>query len=149
MMALSEEQISYMIERLPTVASLRELARELGMQGPTLRPHAQPYIAILQAQGALPPCGCGKPRFHPYGCVMSANALEGGLGSLPPERREALLHRRALFVSMLVDGARLYEIDAVMGTRKGTARHYTRHLTPEQRQRREEALRARQEDAHA
>lgn len=145
MMALNEEQIAHIIERLPAVSSLRELAREMEVDPSTLRTYAQPYRAILEAQGALPPCACGKPRFHPFGCAMHTTALDGGLAAMPPERRAELLHRRSLFVSMLEGGARFFEIDAAMGATKGTARSYTRHLTPEQQQRRAAALRARGE----
>lgn len=148
-MALSDDQITQMVDLLPKVTSLRDLARQMGVGTDTARKYAAPYVAILKAQNALPPCACGRERFHRYGCgVWIAGALGHNLKCIPPERREAMMHRRQLFLSMLEAGERFMEVDAAMGATKGSARSFARHLSPEQRQRREDAIRARQETNH-
>lgn len=148
MMPFTPEQIELMIERLPRVISLRELAREIGAPFRTVQEHLEPYVAILRAQNALPPCPCGKERFHPYGCSYRSRPQEKGtLHHYPPERRAEMAQRRALFVSLLESGMRLFEVDEAMGAGKGAAKWYLRHLTPEQLAARERAMAQHKEDA--
>lgn len=147
MKVFTPDRQAELLERLPQATGLRDLAREMGVDYHTLHSAAEPYIAILRAQGVLAPCPCGKERFHPHGCAVRGS---GGRGRTyrSGEEHQAMLHRRALFVSMLVDGARFVDIDAAMCSTKGTARSYARHLTEEQRQTRAAAIERRErEDA--
>lgn len=141
-MALTEEQIGLLVERLPHVTSLRDLARELGTRLDTVRFAAAPFLALMKAQGTHPQCGCGRDRFHPYGCVDARTKVPIGSNPFPghrPEDRAFLLQRRELAVQMLADGARLVDVDQALGMNK-CARAYLRFLTPEQTERRERAI---------
>lgn len=141
MMRVGEAEIEAILDKLPQAISLRQLARDVGIDPQTFRHLVAPYVAVMRAQGALAPCPCGKERFHPYACAHRTKPKPpGGKEGLTGAALEAALHRRQLFVSLLVSGARFSEIDAAMGTSKGTAIGMCRHLTEEQRRQRAEAV---------
>lgn len=139
-MSCSPEQLAQMIELLPTVGSLRDLCAITGLRLETVRRETAPFLAIMKLNGTHPQCGCGKDRFHPYGCADSY-AKGWPADCLPGHTREetaVLLHRRKLAIEMLVTGARLCDVDQALGMSKGGAKNYLRFLTPAQLRAREQ-----------
>lgn len=124
-MKLSPEQVQTIIDRLPTANSIREIARDMGLDTTSVRETAKPFITLMTATGALGDCSCGKPRFHLYGCSQS-RSLRGDHG--PNERQK-------MFIELMLDGmplkhiARMFDIDPSM------VRVAKKYLSPEQRQR--------------
>ena len=147
-MTVSPEQLATMVELLPTIGSLRDLGAVTGLRLDTVRKEVAPFLAIMKLQGTHPKCGCGRDRFHPYGCADSF-AKSNHAGHVPGVAREqmpAVLARRAVIVEMLVAGDRFADIDrAMFGGTKMARGYMVRHLTPEQLKQREAAIdRARQ-----
>lgn len=136
---VTPEKLAMIVELLPTVLSLRDLAAMLDLTLDAVRREAAPFLALMKVNGTHPKCGCGRDRFHPYGCVDSyAKAIHQN--AVPGHRRmdhARVLERRAKVVEMLVDGERFIDIDKAVGFKNKTARGYLRFLTPEQRARRE------------
>jgi len=123
---VSPELLATMVDLLPTVGSLRDLCAITGLRLGTVRRELAPFLAIMKLQGAHPQCGCGKDRFHPYGCVDSV-AKAG-----PPKVAASILERRGSVISMLLAGDRFVDIDNALGLYPKSARKYLRFLTPEQ-----------------
>lgn len=131
---MTPEKLAQLVELLATAGSLREICGVLGVRLEVVRREAAPFLALMKLTGTHPQCGCGKDRFHPYGCVDS-RAKSWPDDCLPGHTREqtvALLERRALAISMLVAGDRYCDIDRCLGMGKGGAKNYIRFLTPEQ-----------------
>ena len=132
--ACTPELRAMIADLLPTVGSLRDLCALTGLRLDTIRRETTPLLAIMKLNGTHPKCGCGRDRFHPYGC---ADSYAKGWPSdcLPGHTREesaALLQRRAVAVAMLASGARFCDVDAALGMSKGGAKNYLRFLSAEQ-----------------
>lgn len=142
---VTPEMLATMVDLLPTVGSLRDLCAITGLRLDTVRRELAPFLAIMKLQGTHPQCGCGRERFHPYGCVDS-RAKSWPSDCLPGHTREqtqVLLQRRAQAIEMLVAGERQVDIDDALGMSKGGAKNYLRFLTPEQLATRERNMAAR------
>jgi hypothetical protein len=138
---VTPEVLATMVDLLPTIGSLRDLCAVTGLRLDTVRRTVAPFLAIMKLTGAHPQCGCGRDRFHPYGCADSyTKGKQNPVPGHKPEDHRRVLDRRAQAISMLVAGDRLMDIDNVMGMKKGGARSYARFLTPEQRAARERQL---------
>lgn len=137
-MTMTPEQIQMMIDLMPTAQSLRDIAAIIGVKQQTLRYVATPFVALLRMQGALPPCECGKERFHPYGCsaVAAKSVFASGVFGQSPERAAAHREKREAVVEAIMTGATYSEIERRLGMKPKTARAFARYLTPEQRARR-------------
>lgn len=136
---MTPEQIQLMVGLLPNAESLRDISAALGVPQQTLRVAAQPFVALLRLQGALSPCGCGRERFHPYGCASMAKKAR------PPELAPELLERRAAVIDAIMSGDTFARIEKRLGMGQKSARRYVRYLTPEQRALRKQLEKARQE----
>ncbi|MDP5279930.1 hypothetical protein Q9Q95_13425 [Sphingomonas sp. DG1-23] len=136
------ELLAMIVELLPTVGSLRDLCALTGLRLDTVRRETAPFLAIMKLNGTHPKCGCGKDRFHPYGCADSY-AKSWPSDCLPGHTREetvVLLERRRIAIEMLVAGDRLVDVDCALGMSKGGAKNYLRFLTPEQHLERERRI---------
>lgn len=132
------------VDLLPTVMSLRDLCAVTGLRLDTIRREVAPFLAIMKLQGTHPKCGCGRDRFHPYGCVDS-RAKSWPSDCLPGHTREQtveLLKRREQAIQMLTAGHRQVDVDRALGMSKGGAKNYLRFLTPEQRDHRAKGMAA-------
>jgi hypothetical protein len=128
---MTPEQIQMMVDLLPVAQSLRDISRIMDVPQQTLRTAAQPFVAILRMQGALAPCGCGKERFHPYGCaIATAKAPAPGVSA---DRLPEVLQRRAIILAEIMTGDRFKDIEQRLGMAPKSVRKFLRHLTPEQR----------------
>lgn len=131
---ISPEKLSLLIELLPTAQSFRDMCGILGLRLDVVRREAAPFLAIMKLNGTHPKCGCGRDRFHPYGCADSYR--KGWPADCLPGRTRAesviLLERRRLVLAELVKGARYCDIDRQFGMSKGGAKAYLRFLSPDQ-----------------
>lgn len=142
---LTPEVLATVVGLLPTVGSLRDLCGITGLRLDVVRKAVAPFLAIMKLSGTHPQCGCGKDRFHPYGCADSY-AKSWPSDCLPGRTRAetvVLLARRERAIDMLVAGERQIDIDHALGMSKGGAKNYLRFLTPEQLAERARALAAR------
>ncbi|MGA1800215.1 hypothetical protein VH567_15700 [Sphingomonas sp. 4RDLI-65] len=128
-----------MIELLPTISSLRDLSAVTGLHLFTVRRVTAPFLAIMKLNGTHPKCGCGKDRFHPFGCsgFRGKNKPTDHLPGHTREETKRLLQQREIAIDMLVDGARFAEVDAALGMSKGSASNYLRFMNDGQRRQRE------------
>lgn len=136
---VTPELLALMIELLPTIGSLRDLCAVTGLRLETVRREMAPFLAIMKLTGTHPQCGCGKDRFHQFGCIES-RAKNVPTDCLPGHTRDQtkrLLQQRQVAIDMIVAGARFADIDAALGMTKGGAKNYLRFLTDEQRRQRE------------
>lgn len=131
---VTPEILATMVNLLPTIGSLRDLCGITGLRLDVVRREMAPFLAIMKLQGTHPQCGCGKDRFHPYGCVDSyAKAKrQNEVPGHSPNQHAAILARRSQVISMLVAGDRFTDINAAMGFKHKDARKYLRFLTSEQ-----------------
>ncbi|EPR14218.1 hypothetical protein M527_29355 [Sphingobium indicum IP26] len=142
---ITPEVAAQIVELLPSVMSLRDLRAITGLRLDTIRRVAAPFLAIMKLQGTHPKCGCGRDRFHPYGCVDSYvkghrhNRVPGQSYASSP----AVLERRQRVIALLVEGHRFVDINTTMGFKNKDARRYLRFLTPEQLEARARAIEAR------
>lgn len=139
---VTPELLALMVELLPTVGSLRDLCAITGLRLDTVRQAVAPFLAIMKLQGTHPQCGCGRDRFHPYGCKDSfakANHADHVPG-VPLADMPRVLATRRKVIELLVAGLRYVDINELMGFPHKTARHYMRFLTPEQIEERERAI---------
>jgi len=144
--ACTPELRAVIAELLPTIGSLRDLCAITGLGLDTMRRETAPLLAIMKLNGTHPQCGCGRDRFHPYGC---ADSYAKGWPSdcLPGRTREqsaVLLQRREVALGMLAGGARFCDVDAALGMTKGGAKNYLRFLSPEQLAQRQRIAASRQ-----
>lgn len=139
---VTPEILATMVKLLPTIGSLRDLCGITGLRLDVVRREMAPFLAIMKLQGTHPQCGCGKDRFHPYGCVDSyAKAKhQNEVPGHSPDQHAAILARRSQVISMLVAGDRFADINAAMGFKHKDARKYLRFLTPEQMAQRHAAI---------
>ena len=149
---VTPEKLAAMVEMLPTIGSLRELSAATGLRLEVVRREAAPFLAIMKLNGTHPQCGCGRDRFHPYGCADS-RAKSWPSDCIPGNTRAetgVLLARRSIVIEMLLAGDRFREIDRALGMSNGSARGYFRRfLTPEQCALRERAQAARATQSHS
>lgn len=128
------ELLATIVELLPTVGSLRDLCALTGVRLDTMRKETAPFLAIMKLNGTHPKCGCGKDRFHPYGCADSyakgwpADCLPGHTKS----ETAVMLERRRIVIDKLVAGERFCDIDRDLGMWKGAAKKLLRFLDAEQ-----------------
>lgn len=146
--AMTPEKLALMVELLPTADSLRDIASILSVHLDVVRRTSAPFLALMKLNGTHPQCGCGKDRFHPYGCADS-RAKSWPADCLPGCTRAetvVMLERRRVAVDMLTEGQRFCDVDRALGMHKGTAKYYLRYLTPDQLAERERNQRARAAD---
>lgn len=131
---VTPEILAQIVDLLPTIGSLRDLCGITGLRLDTIRRETAPLLAIMKLQGTHPQCGCGRDRFHPYGCTdsYSKGKRDDCLPGHTPLETAILLERRSVVIDMLVAGHRQVEIDAALGMSKGGAKNYLRFLTQEQ-----------------
>lgn len=141
------EMLALMVELLPTIGSLRDLCAVTGLRLETVRRETAPFLAIMKLQGTHPQCGCGKDRFHPYGCRDSyvKGVREGHVPGCTLERAPIVLARRKIIIDMLVAGDRFVDIDKALGFNSKSAKGYMRFLSPDQREARARAVKARKQ----
>jgi hypothetical protein len=143
---LSPEKQAKMIELLPAVDSLREIALRLGIDRRFAREEAQPLIAILKLQGALPACPCGRERFHPGGCRMRTEKTRAR-GQVPGQTQLQFMVTQAsreAVIAELMTGDSYADMRERIGATKHTIRAAMLQMTPAQMMRRRvlEAVRA-------
>ncbi len=137
---ITPEVLATMIDLLPTIGSLRDLCAVTGLRLDTVRRTVAPFLAIMKLTGTHPQCGCGRDRFHPYGCSDSyTKAQQNPVPGHKVEDHDRILARRRQAIAMLVAGNRFVDIDDAMAMSKGGARGYLRFLTPEQERARKHA----------
>jgi len=142
---VTPEVLDTMVELLPKASSLRDISAITGLRLEVVRREAAPFLAIMKLNGTHPQCGCGKDRFHPYGCVdlWPKRRREGIVPGWSPIDSALLLARRAAIVERMVAGDRYVDIDKAMGLPRSTSKNYAVYLTPEQRALRAQAQRDR------
>lgn len=146
---MTPEKLALLVELLPTAGSFRDICAILGVRLEVVRRAAAPFLAIMKLDGTHPQCGCGKDRFHPYGCADSY-AKSWPSDCLPGHTRAetvVMLERRRVAIDMLIEGERFCDVDRSLGMSKGGAKNYLRFLTPEQLAEREQNVTARKERA--
>ena len=136
------ELLALIVELLPTVGSLRDLCAITGLRLDMIRRETAPFLAIMKLNGTHPKCGCGRDRFHPYGCVDSyARANHSGhVNGQTVAASQAFLERRRRLIEMLIAGDRFVDIDNALGLYRKSARKYLRFLTAEQLAERERRI---------
>lgn len=142
---VTPETLALMVELLPTVMSLRDLCAVTGLRLDTVRRNVAPFLAIMKLQGSHPKCGCGRDRFHPYGCTdsYSKGMRKGTVPGRTAEQAAEVLGRRQRVIDMLLAGCRFVDINSAMGFKHKDARKYLRFLTPDQITARADAIKAR------
>lgn len=127
------EMLAVLVEVLPDATSLRELALMFNVRLDVIRREVAPFLAIMKLTGTHPKCGCGRDRFHPYGCVDSyvKGDREGLLPGRTRDLSAALSQKREKAIDMIKAGKRWCEIDEACGISKGSARRYVRFMAPE------------------
>lgn len=119
---MSPEKLSMVVDLLPHVKSIREIARIIGMSDKAVGNAARPFIALMEMNGTIPRCLCGKPRFHPYGCEQNTPVPIDG------ER----LQRREAILEDILQGESYRTIATRHGIHRRTVGHYLARLSPEQ-----------------
>lgn len=141
---VTPETLAMMVDLLPTIGSLRDLCAVTGLRLDTVRREVAPFLAIMKLTGTHPKCGCGRDRFHPYGCTDSY--AKGARDDCFPGHTKAetaiLLARREAIIDAIMTGDTYSDIEQRLGMSKKSARKYLRFMTPAQiaqRKRMEEA----------
>ena len=131
---VTPEVLAMMVDLLPEIRSLRDLCAVTGLRLDTVRKEVAPFLAIMKLTGTHPQCGCGRDRFHPYGCVDSWEKSDRSehVPGYSKEDAKVLLERRAGIVAMIMTGAFYGDIDRAFGMNLGMAKKYKRFLTPDQ-----------------
>src|SRR3546814_9756062 len=83
---MTPEQTARMVELLPTIESMRELADVLGVSRGCIHRAAAPFLAIMKLNGTHPKCECGQDRFHRFGCEYTYNLSRKSRGDRIPGR---------------------------------------------------------------
>src|SRR3546814_14065874 len=83
---MTPEQTARMVELLPTIESMRELADVLGVSRGCIHRAAAPFLAIMKLNGTHPKCECGQDRFHRFGCEYTYNLSRKSPGDRLPGR---------------------------------------------------------------
>lgn len=146
--AITPEKLALLVDLLPSALSLRDLAAMLGVRLDAVRREAAPILAIMKLTGTHPKCGCGRDRFHPYGCTDSyakGERADGMPGHTFVEAAD-LVRRRNLAIDMIKAGVRWVEIDEAFSLAKGSARKFLRFMTVEDREARILLDRARRDE---
>ncbi|ALJ14095.1 hypothetical protein [Sphingopyxis macrogoltabida] len=135
MTEVAPELLAMMVELLPTVDSYRDLSAMTGVGHQQTRSAMAPFVAIMKLQGTLPPCVCGKERFHKWGCVRTrTKALQARADTRTASPEE--IEKRRVMVEAIMTGLAYSEIEKMFGMAPKTARKYLGYLTPEQREQR-------------
>lgn len=136
---VTPELLALIVDLLPAAESLRDICAITGLHLNAVRREAAPFLAIMKLTGTHPQCGCGRDRFHPYGCAANiAKNIKTLSERAPTERERAWLTRRDQIIEMLIAGHRMIDIDNIVGTYK-SARKYLRFMTEAQLAQREQA----------
>ncbi|WP_311269728.1 hypothetical protein [Sphingobium sp. WCS2017Hpa-17] len=96
--------------------SLRIIAAITGISHPTVKKIAQPFID----EGCLPPCSCGRPRFHPKLCVgrvQDAASFPVDVGTVNSVKE------------LVKEGVTFEEIVNKLDIPKNSARYYRKYTT--------------------
>lgn len=136
------EMLALIVELLPTVGSLRDLCAITGLRLDMIRRETAPFLAIMKLNGTHPKCGCGRDRFHPYGCVNSRAKADHSrhVNGQSVAASQVFLERRRRLIEMLIEGYRFVDIDNALGLYRKSARKYLRFLTAEQLAERERRI---------
>lgn len=122
---VTPELLALMVDLLPTIGSLRDLCAVTGLRLDTVRKAVQPFLAIMKLQGTHPQCGCGRDRFHPYGCKDSH-----AKANYQPS--PATLARRQMIIDAIMTGETFQKIEHRLGLSTKSARKYQAYMTAEQ-----------------
>lgn len=129
---VTPELVALIVDLLPTAGSLRDIGAITGLSFDQIRRESAPFLAIMKLAGTHPQCGCGKDRFHPYGCVDSQVKGARTVAERAPTAAERKWSdRREAFVEMLVAGHRFVDIDKALGALKAS-RKFLRFLSKDQ-----------------
>ena len=129
---VTPELVALIVDLLPTAGSLRGIGAITGLSFDQIRRESAPFLAIMKLAGTHPQCGCGKDRFHPYGCVDSqAKGARTVAERAPTAAEQKWSDRREAFVEMLVAGHRFVDIDKALGAFKAS-RKFLRFLSEDQ-----------------
>lgn len=134
MAKLPPETLALMLEQLPTVGSLRDLAAITGVRLDVVRREVAPFLATMKLNGTHPKCGCGKNRFHPYGCVDSVRKASYSTPVRGMSMADALvaLAKRGPIIDAIMTGEPYSAIELRLNLPHKSARKYLVHLTPGQ-----------------
>ncbi len=138
---VTPELLAMIVDLIPAVKSLRDICALTGLNLDVVRRETAPFLAIMKLNGTHPKCGCGKDRFHRYGCadLKLANAIPGQRAA----DHARLFARRQNIIAMLIAGDRFVDVNDVLGLHDKAARRYLRFMTPAQIAERERNLRYR------
>lgn len=144
---VTPEMLAVMVEHLPTVGSLRDLAAITGARLDAVRRAVAPFLAAMKANGTHPQCGCGKERFHPYGCVDSERKARYStpIRGMSVEDALAAVAKRGPIIDAIITGDPYSAIEQRLNLPHKSARKYLIHLTPEQLAQRKRMERGRAE----
>jgi hypothetical protein len=145
---LPPDKLEMLIELLPVAESFRDIALLLDLRPDRVRVEAAPFLLLMKLDGTHPECGCGRDRYHQYGCAdaYQKGKRADGMPGHSPERAVVLLERRAAALEMIKAGVRWCEINDALGTSRNYAEHYLRYLSPEEREVRKQLDRARRDE---
>ncbi len=131
---VTPEMLAVMVEHLPTVGSLRDLAAITGARLDAVRRVVAPFLAAMKANGTHPQCGCGKDRFHPYGCVDGERKARYStpIRGMSVEEALAAVAKRGPIIDAIMTGDPYSAIEQRLNLPQKSARKYLIHLTPEQ-----------------
>lgn len=126
--------LALMLEHLPTVGSLRDLAAITGNRLDAVRQAVAPFLAAMKLTGTHPKCGCGKDRFHRYGCVDSERKAKYStpIRGLSTADALAALAKRGPIIDAIMTGDPYSIIEQRLNLPHKSARKYLIHLTPGQ-----------------
>ncbi|MGI4947405.1 MAG: hypothetical protein ACRYHC_01740 [Janthinobacterium lividum] len=140
---VTPEVMDQIADLLPSVGSLRELSMMLGISSRVVAEHAAPLIAIMRAQGALPPCACGRERFHQYGCIRGFEVRAGS-----SVEDAVYLERKRLVLEAIANGTSYRDIERQLGINRRSILRFLPLLSAEQRERRRAINRGHPQTSH-
>lgn len=131
---VTPEMLAHMLKHLPTVGSLRDLATITGTRLDAVRQAVAPFLATMKANGTHPKCGCGKDRFHPYGCVDRERKARYSTPIRGRSAEDALaaVAKRGPIIDAIMTGDPYSAIEQRLNLPHKSARKYLIHLTPDQ-----------------
>jgi hypothetical protein len=137
---LPPDKLEMLVELLPVAESFRDIALLLDLRPDRVRVEAAPFLLLMKLAGTHPKCGCGRDRYHQYGCAdaYDKGKRADGMPGHSPERAATLLQRRAAALEMIKAGVRWCDINEALGTSRCHAEKYVRYLTPEEREARKQ-----------
>jgi len=124
--SLSPAERQAIIDLLPICESLKIIASIIGCPPKKITRFASPIIEQGKLDGTLPPCSCGRPRFHRHVCSSRTHAT-ARLGPHDDARVEEMTR-------LIMSGLTFDQIGKRVGCGRKTAAYYLRYLTPAQRE---------------